>query len=201
MYRNGEYQCETCGTWYYPSMERCKTCYPYLKRCIICMHFHDQRERCLAFHRMDPTTTRHSLAKDAPVLGSHSCVYCEKALLMPSRFPQAVSRIEFPQTVNQARIASLNGCRVFEYLFVNYKIRSVWQIFKTHLLRQCDWCDSVTNTVQHIWKSLSHRPFQLVLVAEPHTTNLGYTSISRAYLDCADRKKGPRFNAYTYTGT
>jgi hypothetical protein len=149
---------------------------------------------------MEPKGTDCLSVEDASKLESHSCVHCQTALRVPSQLPQALSRIMFPQTISQAQAASLEGCSVFQKLFTNCSRRSVWQIFKTHWLREFIYCHDWIQAFLHAVKSLSNRPFQLVLVAENHSTRLGATLISRAYLDCADGKEGLRFNAYTYTG-
>lgn len=125
---------------------------------------------------------------------SHSCSHCQVPLRLPSRLPLPLSKIVFPQTISKVKKASLNACPLFKHLFSHYTRRSVWQIFSTHWFRRCDWCNNTFQAFQHILRSLSYTPFQLVLVAEPYQTRLGNTFISRAYFDCADGKNGFGFN-------
>ncbi|KAI8951064.1 heterokaryon incompatibility protein-domain-containing protein [Xylaria longipes] len=76
-----------------------------------------------------------------------------------------------------------------------------YKSIEVHWRRKCPYCPDRTQAFSHILKSLSRCPFQLVLLmAEHHSTKLGATLSSRAYFDCANGKRGARFNAYTYTG-
>lgn len=151
---------------------------------------------------MEPRALCGLSQSDSPSLVSHSCVHCQTTLEVPSRLPQALVRIPFPQTINQAREASLDGCALFQQLLSDYCSRSAWGIFKTHWFRKCVCCHTWTQAFFHVVKSLSKWPFQLILVAELHKTRRGSICTSQAYLDCGNiGNKGTRFNAYTHTGT
>jgi hypothetical protein len=132
--------------------------------------------------------------------GSHQCEYCSSLLQIATSPSSLTTHVVFSHTVREAREACLHGCNTFIELYSNYCNRSVWRLLKTHLHGDCKCCDTNTQRIWHVLKSLSRRPFTLILVAHRDNWRPEPTLLSFAYLDGGDGARGTRYNAYTYAG-
>jgi hypothetical protein len=132
--------------------------------------------------------------------GSHQCVHCQSALQTTAPLSSLTTHVVFPHTIREAREACLHGCSTFVELFTNYCNRSIWRLLRTHLHGDCKCCNTVFQRYQHVLRSLSRRPFALILAAHQDNWRPEPTLLSFAYLDGGDGARGTRYNAYTYTG-
>lgn len=134
------------------------------------------------------------------LLSSHSCIHCQVPLSSPRTLPRRLFRIRFPHTIQHAREASKDGCPIFKELLSIYDHRSLFLLFRTHLLSGSSCCSNTKERLQHVLRSLGQKPFQLAFLSFPYGQEPEATIHSFAYFDCGNGATGTRFNAYTYTG-